>query len=171
MNKIIFLDIDGPVISSGCYFHDMYCSHERTVFNTSATGIVRKLCQMFEAKIVTNSSHNYHNVRSRTLKDDLINIANIPEDYFHNDWRTKYPSNEDDHPDFKDDNFMTTHPRMRAIDKWQMKNGSVDWIAFDDANFTNNKRLFLVDFDEGITYKQFRSVMEHWGVDKVPIIL
>lgn len=165
--RILFLDIDGPVIPIGCYFHDMMCSHERSVFSTTATGFIKEICKKTGAKIVTNSSHNYHDVGNHTLKDDLKLRGGIPEEYFHSDWRTKYPM-----IDPASDQFTVLDiRRMAAIDEWMRRNGEVDWIGFDDSKYTDSDRLYLVDFNEGITYKHFLAVCERWGVDKPKLIV
>jgi hypothetical protein len=137
----------------------------RTVFSTTATGIINELCKLFGAKIVTNSAHNYHHSRNNNnLKQDLISVGNISADYFHKDWRTQYPF-DNTGSDFLDNLHNITHPRMRAIQQWQEKNGNVDWICFDDDKFTDNNRLFHVDFDEGITFNQYRAACVRWSND------
>lgn len=145
--NIIFLDIDGPVISEPQYYIDPECSINRTVVNTSAIGWLNYLCRNCDSKIVTNSSHNYveGNDTRGTLKEDLIKHG-IPEQFFHENWRTRYPGTSGD------------HRRLDAILIWIEENKGdeeVNWIAFDDDPFTTDKRLCLVRFSEGIVYSTF----------------
>ena len=61
--------------------------------------------------------------------------------------------------------------RPKFSDEWMRRNGEVDWIGFDDSKYTDSDRLYLVDFNEGITYKHFLAVCERWGVDKPKLIV
>ena len=78
--RICFLDIDGPIISTGCYGVTPSASNLRACMNQSAIGYLNMLCNHAKAKIVTNTSHNYHEVKEpdfatgeyRNLKMDLI---------------------------------------------------------------------------------------------------
>lgn len=162
MNRIIFLDIDGPMIPSSMYFIDRNASWNRTI-SPVGVAIVNRLVEESGAKIVTNSSHNNLVIESTgaDLRADLIR-AGIPEASFHEDWRTKYPFvgrlTEDD------------SNRMVAIREWMQRNGEADWIAFDDVKFTTDNRLILVDFDSGITTREFNKAADLWKLGGVLIL-
>lgn len=156
--KIIFLDIDGPVISSGCYGIDPMCSFKRSVMNTNAIGYLNFLCKFTDAKIVTNSSHNpektnrykldmetMNPVVSHTvdLKDDLIKHG-VKKEYFHESWKTNFPD--------PNNYYGGQEERLTAIIEWQKYNGNCNWVCFDDILFTKDERLILVEFEHGITY-------------------
>ena len=167
MQKIVFLDIDGPIINLGCYGIDNGCSHARSVMNQSAIGFINLLCHKTNALVVTNSSHNPHSVNKFTtiegnrveiaptdLREDLIRHGLKPQ-YFHKEWRTAYPLKL---------SGVNSH-RLDAIDLWQVENGEADWIAFDDAIFTQDPRLLLVDFNEGITHALYIQALKMFKVD------
>lgn len=153
MQRIIFLDIDGPVISTPQHFMDYGCATKRSIVNTNAIGILNRLCNRAEAKIVTNSSHNYFDTQTGDLRADLIRHG-IKSEHFHDDWRTKYPYHSK----------PMYHSRESAILEWQDRNGEVDWICFDDIQFTESNRLMLVDFDRGIDYPLFLRALAYYKV-------
>ncbi len=172
MQRIIFIDIDGPIINTPCYWIDIAAGLDRSVLNTQAIGIINQIAIKANAKIVTNSTHNTHTVRStgRNLRDDLIKWG-MKEEYFHDDWKTEYPWPKD----MRDSNDPTAiileHRRMAAIKQWQEKNGDADWIAFDDDKFIDSERLFLIDFNNGICYEEYIKVKEYWKFDDKDFIL
>ncbi len=169
--RVIFLDIDGPIINEGCYGTDFLCSSRRTVMNTSAIGWLNYLCRQAEALIVTNSSHNNHDIpfgegSYRSLRHDLIHHG-VEPDYFHPNWRTDYPS----WIGFSDEHLMSPEAipggksnRLSCIEKWLAEHENPDWVCFDDANFTRDRRLILVDFRDGIQGKHIDRAFDVFGV-------
>lgn len=161
MQRIIFLDIDGPVINTPCYWVDSRASTQRAIMNTQSIGILNQLCKIAGAKIVTNSTHNTWPVREtgRSLKQDLVKWG-IPETNFHETWRTSYP--------WPKDRIGATNRsrRMWGIQEWIDEHGECDWICFDDEVFTDDPRLFVIDFDRGIDYDVYLNVLKHWNKDK-----
>ena len=59
---------------------------------------------------------------------------------------------------------MTLYPKIDrhlAVKNWlQDHDNPENWVAFDDANFTTDKRLILVDFNKGIDYDCFVKACE-----------
>ena len=152
MQKILFLDIDGPVIPATQAFINRHASWER-MFAPQCIAIVKHILDQSGAKLVTNSTHNQetpHLNGGRTLREDLI-AAGIQAELFHPVWKTQYP------------NISGSLRRLDAIELWQAENGQADWIALDDANFTDDERLVLVDFDCGLTVADFNKVAKRWG--------
>jgi hypothetical protein len=152
-SKILFLDVDGPLIPSGMYAIDPKAMQNRT-FSPIAVALVRNFCEKHDIKIVMNTMHNkwprlcekYNAVF--TVKDDLVR-AGIPEELFHESWQTNYGIDEN-------------LGRYDAIKLWQthrrIENFDIDivWVCFDDAEFLkkdhyDRHRLILIDFNHGIT--------------------
>jgi len=170
MEKIIFVDVDGPLINTPCYFVDTMASIERKVFNTQSLGYLIELARVAAAKIVTNSTHNNFEVHRGevdfTLKDDMVRWG-VPEEFFHSDWRTTYP-----YPPESKFSSSSAQRRLYAISLWQEKNGNVDWIAFDDDIFTTDPRLIPIDFLKGIDYDAYHKARSFWNITtKEKIIL
>jgi hypothetical protein len=165
LQRIVFLDIDGPIINTPMFYLDPGASMLRAALNTQAIAYVKRLCKIANARLVTNSSHNYAVVDDpltgavRNLRQDLVTWG-MPPDLFHVDWRTEYPN-----PSGATD----TTRRLKAIQNWQDANGEADWVCFDDENFTNDKRLIRIDFDAGIDYAAYRKASKVWGFRKDPL--
>ena len=165
MQKIIFLDVDGPLIPSPLYFLSILVSQDRSYFSTVAVAFINKLCMQTKAKIVFNSTHNSHEYfdnfdgKWRSLKMDAIRHGIKPE-YIHDMWKTGYPNIVPE-----DKFYAPKHERLRAIEHWQAVNEQVDWIAFDDEPFTKDPRLIVVDFDRGIDYDSYKSACAQFGVN------
>jgi len=152
MQKILFLDVDGPLIPSGMYVINKMCSFERTC-SPIAVAIVNKLCKNAEASIVLNSTHN---IDGEKAKEELIREGLVAS-YFHESWKTAYP------------NKFSGGSRMECIEEWIEDHGEADWIAFDDSHFTDDERLILIDFDVGITLRHYNMAGEIWGISPILI--
>ncbi len=152
--RLIFLDIDGPMIPSSMFFIDEMASWDR-VFSPISIAILNALVEKTGAKIVTNSSHNSLLTGNNDLNVDLIN-AGVPANSFHKNWRTEYPS----------------YPRDASLKKWLVDNDcrDADWICFDDVQFTDDDRLILVDFDTGLTTVHYNLAMKKFGLEGVLIL-
>lgn len=163
--KIIFLDIDGPIINTSMFYVKGDCSLERTYLNTEALANLYRILKLSGAKLVTNSTHSPYDIedeltlKPRTLKEDLI-YWGLPADVFHDDWRTKYPN-------YREEFF---HPRQASINEWLSRNGEHDWVAIDDVLF-NDERQYLIDFDRGITYHTLDKVLNFWNIENKKLVI
>lgn len=155
MNKIIFLDIDGPVIDLLTYKTNVPASIFRTGFNLESIRLLDQLCNVTGAKIVTNSMHNYYEVDNCSLKYDLISNG-IDSEHFHKEWRTIYPK-----IDYKArPSSVRGIGRLYAIEDWIEKNGPCEWICFDDRKFTDDPRLIHITRWHGIDQKYYNEALE-----------
>lgn len=162
MQKIIFLDIDGPIINTPCYYLDPMASMERSIMNTQALGYVARIARLADALIVTNSTHNTADCNGKDLKQDLVKWG-IKEELFHMSWHTNYPF-----PDvsiYDPNEVVLQHRRLLAINQWMKTNGQVDWICFDDCDFTTDPRLILVDFETGVDYSAYKAALKFWNIN------
>lgn len=150
MNKprVCFLDMDGPIINTACYFIDPMASLERKVMNTSAIGWVNKLCKMTGAKLAMNTTHN---IDGDALRVDLIKFG-MREEHFHEDWKTNYPDK------------LSGGSRLGCINEWLEDNGDHDWVCFDDMKFTDDPRLIVIPFEDGILSTHFRKALKKFGI-------
>lgn len=147
--KVVFLDVDGPLINTPMYYLDPMCSLRRTKFNTGSVAYVKQLLKLTGAKLVMNTTHNNHVFDNiRTVQFDLVNWG-MPLEYFHETWRTDYPNIEIN--------------RGKAVTNWLAAHGNPDWVAFDDDRFTHDIRLVCVDFDRGVDLGYYRKAMKLFG--------
>jgi hypothetical protein len=175
--RIVFLDVDGPLIPSYQYINNRMASYERN-FSPICVNIVKMIVDPNgqwklgvdplekyrdpkrhpPVKIVMNTYHNQH----PTELWAALREFGLTE-YMHTNWQTSYPQF----------NSQYGANRMYAIDGWLKVNsdtvlndydGDFDWIALDDENFTNDARLFLIDFDLGITVKTYNAIAADWNL-------
>jgi len=147
LDRIIFLDIDGPMVPAGMFLIDKKCSFDR-MFSPISVAVVNHLCKTSGAKIVMNTTHN---INGGTMLSDVVREG-VKVEYLHETApMTQYPQCS----------------RYRAIQMWQSDNEIVDWIAIDDAPFTEDDRLYLIDFDIGIHPGIYNDICDRWGMKKV----
>lgn len=152
MNRILFVDVDGPLIPADMFVIEPNASFARS-FSPVCLKILEKMCEHAGAKVVMNSTHNthlnFHNPEPTNLKQDMID-AGFPEEMFHPNWCTTFPR---------------IAQRELAIHNWMHQQGQdFDWMAIDDENFTTDPRLVLVRYDTGIGVVEYNKVMKHFGV-------
>lgn len=157
--RIIFLDIDGPIIPAPLYFIDSTIGFDRHIINTVGLGLLIDLCEQTGAKIVFNTSHNIITSErggvERTIKEDMI-FHGLPEKHIHASWKTRFPNL-----------FVQRFPAIKDwISHHETKENKIDWVCFDDENFTSLKNLILVDFETGITLKNIEDAFAFFGVER-----
>lgn len=145
--RIVFLDIDGPIIPFSMFLVDRMASWHR-IIPLITVAVVREVCKRSNAKVVFNTTHNMpmDNV------DDIeiaVTKAGLPEDMIHPDMKTKFPSIR----------------RDIAVLEWLSRHSEVvDWIAFDDARFTDADNLIWVDPDAGLHLGHLNKALDRWNI-------
>jgi len=148
VQRVIFLDCDGPVIPGKLYKtkREADLASVRLKFDSTAIDLLNQLCDETHSVIVTNSMQNYIDYDRHSLRDDLI-TAGLNSKHFHTVWRTDFPNvnyTADPSP-------IRGWGRWLGIKQWQQQNGEANWICFDDRIWTDDPRLIAVDFHHGIT--------------------
>lgn len=153
--KILFLDIDGVVLPGRAYMLPNQTKPIVKVFDPCAVAMLNQACKKQGRKIVVHSSWiRYWDDEELNVKDHIINQG-IDPDHFHEDWSC-------------DKNL---HWRYDRVSEWLARHPEVDDYVIVDDEPENNGRglevkerykdhLLLTDFDEGITMKQFRRLMD-----------
>jgi hypothetical protein len=151
--RVLFLDIDGPMIPTTMMLGNPMASFERK-FPATTIGAVNYLCKKSGAKIVLNTTHN---ISHDDVPDIEIALAEhgLNPDHFHEDIKTSYPVNG----------------RGGAVAAWLSTHPGVDWLAFDDARFIENDRLIWIDPDQGITTAHVNQALQQWGVQGAVILI
>lgn len=169
-HRVVFLDIDGPIVTDGMFFVDGMCSIQRTICNGHAIGWLNATLEAADAWLVTNTTHNTHDVLDpitfdkRTIKDDLIRWG-VPRDRFHPTSYTSYPYPPHTPPlSIEYEKWKYMHPRQKAVSEWLEKFGpNFDWVAFDDEPFNKDFQV-LIDPLDGIGSKEHYKACEIFNV-------
>jgi hypothetical protein len=152
MSKIIFLDIDGPVIPIDV---PLYESVYRTTYNPDSIQYLNLLCEETGAKIVTNSFHNYQDFMDGTLKDDLVKWG-LNSNFVHDSWRTIFPAID----------YTVVNSNVRgigrliAIEKYIEDKKVDNWVCFDDRKFTEMPNLIHIEDGRGIKEHHFEKAID-----------
>lgn len=153
MKRIVFLDIDGPIIPYSMFLVDRMCSWQR-IIPAVTVAVVREVCKRGDAQVVFNTTHN-------TAIDGVDDIeiacikAGLPEDAVHPDMKTKYPQ----------------IARDLAVLEWLSRHPEVeDWIAFDDVRFTDKDNLIWIDPDAGLHLGHLNTALGRWGCTQFLIL-
>lgn len=153
-NRIVFLDIDGPIIPFSAFLIDRMASLNRIV-QPIPVAVVTDLCKRTGAKVVFNTTHNTPMPRVADI-EVVMELAGLPHEYIHPDMKTKYPQ----------------LPRETSVMEWLSRHsGEVDdWIAFDDVRFTGATNLIWVDPDAGLHLGHLNQALRRWGCEQFLIL-
>jgi len=146
INRVLFLDIDGPIIPFGMFLVDRMASANR-IIPQIPVAVVREVCVRAKMKVVFNSTHNTPFVGVPNIDDAMV-AAGLPRDAIHPDKMTRYPSLS----------------RADAVRDWLHRHPEVnEWVAFDDARFTDDDNLIWVDPDAGLHLAHLNIVLERFN--------
>ena len=150
--RVLFVDVDGPLIPSGMYLIHKNASYDRH-FSPISIAVLKHALKESGAKLVMNTTHN---LDGHKLKEDMIK-AGFKEEDFAKPWCTNYPS---------------TRGRTNAITEWlnEQVDKDIEWIAVDDEDFTSEDRLILIDFDEGLHLRHFNRLAKLWNLKSMLIL-
>ncbi len=153
-DRIIFLDVDGPLIPNSMFLVDPLASIKR-LFPVTTIAVLNKIIKTTNAKIVMNTTHNkpYDN-QTEDIVDALIRNG-VPHESFHAVPKTQFPA----------------YDRLASIRLWLADHGSIndeEWIVLDDVTF--HHRVIYIDPDTGLTLKHLDLVCHKFHIDP-PVIL
>lgn len=154
VTKVIFLDIDGPMIPATVFLYDKMASWGRR-FPPTTIAVVKTLCERTGAKIVFNTTHN----QPIPGIDDIhmaISKAGVDGEHFHEDRHTLYPQID----------------RALAVKEWLSRHPEVtNWVALDDVHFTDDERLIFVDSDAGLHLGHLNLAIDQLGGKRVIMLI
>lgn len=145
MVKIIFLDIDGPVIPGSQLLVNKNSSWDR-IAQPHIIAILNLLCERSGAKIVFNTSHNIPLPNVPDIEVALVNQGLSKEYLYWDDLKTKFPSKG--------------YKRHEGVTEWLYRNKPEVWVGFDDVKYTLKDNLIVVDYDVGITLRDAEKALE-----------
>lgn len=138
--KILFLDVDGPLIPNRMYFAGMpRFDNGVWRYDPLAVEMVKYLINKHNVKLVYNSSHNHDG-------DDHMRVqatANgLDLAHFHDDIITGFP--------------LKHMNRLNAISEWLTYHPEVTrWAVFDDANIEHVNAI-KINFHTGIMFEDVK---------------
>ena len=159
MRKIIFLDIDGPMVPGrGIYMPGQ--TTPPTLFDPCAVGLLNRMANMSGAKIVVQSSWRKPHVLDRlnsiypdfSLKDYIIGQS-VNAKHFTDDWVCPFTPNTN---------------RWYDIALWLSRNPDVTkYVVLDDDVFIHGhidpNNLVSVDYNIGLTIDNYFDAMKVLG--------
>lgn len=158
--RIIFLDIDGPLIPLRMYFNGnrpFNTEYGSFVYDPIAVAMIKTLASKFDAKVVFNSAHN-ENPAHIMLHQATFNGL---KDVMHTDIITQFPHTPD---------------RLSAIETWLKEHSEVtEWIVIDDMPVDSSRniahsRQVPINYSLGMTMDSFQKACELFGEKISPII-
>lgn len=146
-DRVVFLDIDGPMIPATMVLIDPGASWKR-LFPATTVAVVNALCARTGAKIVFNTTHNIPIDQAPDIEVALVNQGLDAEHLHPSDLKTSYPS----------------LPRDIAVREWLARHAEVErWVALDDVRFTEEPNLIWVDPDAGLHVGHLNAAIEMLG--------
>lgn len=156
-SRILFLDIDGPLIPGRAYQIAGQTSPFVKIFDPVAVSIINTSCEKQNRKIVLHSSWirtklNFPDDLGMDVKEWCIGQG-IKEEFFH----------EDAYCD------RDTSWRYDRVDKWLQDHPNTnDFVIVDDEPPANgyhySRHVLLVDFEDGLLMKHWRKLLDgNWG--------
>lgn len=147
MQKIIFLDIDGPMIPLSSYIFTRNPSFDQ-ILDDRCVDVLHAVIAASGAKIVFNTTHNRMLDPTDTWPGlrGVFHYRGFTPEYFAAVDHTLYPDVD----------------RLTAIKKWQAENGEANWVAFDDAPI-DDERAYPTLFEYGIGMGEYNHAAEYFG--------
>ena len=145
MSRVLFLDIDGPLIPQRAYTMPGQTKPYVTKFDPCAVGFINNACRKQKRKIVLHSSWICTSFISDYIKGDVVDHCvdqGIDKDLFHD---TPYCDRDQ-------------QDRYARVIKRVNDDSIKDFVILDDEDTQNpflKSHLILVDFDQGMTMKDF----------------
>lgn len=157
MTKIIFIDIDGPLIPQRAYALANQTKPYVMTFDPCAVGLLNELGKEHKWEFVIHSSW----LRAYGEEPTLEHCISEGLAHFHKDATCD----------------KTLHWRYDRVAQWLREHEDVtDYVIIDDEEYTHRsvdfvhppnmaKHLLLLDFDEGFLMKSFRQIKDgNWKI-------
>lgn len=158
IERIIFQDVDGPLIPLRMYFGGTRPFDKSTgsfIYDPIAVGMLVSLCQKFNAAVVFNTAHNENTDEIMMHQARYNHLASVM------------------HPTAPCTDFIRkTHDRFGAIDDWLKLHPEIpptQWVVIDDMP-VHKTRQVKVDYTMGMTLANYQEVCELFG-EKQPKII
>lgn len=150
--RILFVDVDGPLIPASALLVNRLASFERKIPRTPLV-ILNTICDITGAKVVMNTTHNRDYPSILTIHESMILGGFDPDNFYFRNSKTKYPSIQ----------------RDVAVTGWvsDYLNEDDDYVCIDDVVCTDDDHMELVDPIVGLTIHNANNIIERWGGDRM----
>ena len=146
--KILFMDIDGPMIPHRAYLMPGNYGRLVTHFDHCATAMVNRLLRLAPAKLVISSAWQ---INGRVKMEELLTMNGIDSGHLHEDWATSPPG---------------PMKRRAEIKLWLRRHPEVThWVAFDDEPVPA-PGCIQCSFADGLLMKHFEMSFQLLGIEK-----
>lgn len=153
--RVVILDIDGVVIPATQMLVDPMSACDR-IMPATTIACLNRLCERTGARIVFNTTHNGTWPDVPDIEVAMVNHGLAPEHLHPTDLRTSYP----------------WKPRDVAVTEWLERHPEIEqWVAFDDAAFTDDERLILVDQEAGLHLGHVNKALIAFGQKPILIFI
>jgi hypothetical protein len=156
MKKIIFQDIDGPLIPFRMYYtgdRPFDPQQQSFIWDPVAVDMLNRLCEKFDAQIVFNTAHG-ENPREVLLHQAAYNRLK----YIHPEVKTKYPFTANRYQAITE--FLEIYPSIQKF----------DWIVIDDMQVCLSRQI-KVDWEVGMTLENYKKSCLLLGDEKFSPLL
>lgn len=152
MTKIIFLDIDGPMIPMRAYYLPKQTKIV-SVFDPCAVGLLNRLLQFSGAKIVISSTWG---TQGRKVCADLLRKNKISPTHLHKDWITPRKMSSARHHEINW--WLRDHPDV------------VDYVALEDEDLHVDlvPKAVQCDTYEGFSWRNYLECCVHLNAYEHP---
>lgn len=154
VNRVLFLDIDGPMIPYRAYLMPGQTKPIVTKFDPCAVGLVNNACQKQGRQIVLHTSW----IRTGFWKPDVSGEGDVLD----------HCVREGIHPSFFHEDAYCNRDiswRYDRIDEWLSRHKEVDdYVILDDepcdTDWKRKKHLLLISSDDGISLKDSSRLLD-----------
>lgn len=154
ITRVIFQDIDGPLIPFRLYFGgDRPFANGSFIYDPIAVGMLKALCEQCEAKIVFNTAHNENPAEALRYQAQVNGFAECL------------------HPEVKTGFMTETTSRLGAVDKFRERHPEIKSYCIIDDYKLNDPNAIQVDFNVGMTMDTFQDAKTRLTGKRPPIIM
>jgi len=150
--KIIFLDIDGPMIPTRAYLFHPHASLDQEL-DPICVRVLRKILDDTGAQVVFNTTHNLM-LEADSSSGSWPGLLNQFAKHGFIAGRELHPISSTVFPRVDD--------RLSAIRHWLINNYTETWVALDDVHL-DDSRAFTVDPDHGIGFNEYQHCLRFLG--------
>lgn len=154
--KILFVDVDGPLIPASQFLLDKMCSFQRRIPELQIA-LLNAICERTGAKVVMNTTHNMIFPHIPNIRDAMVS-SGFCIDYFHKmEPSTQYPNGS----------------RSNAVRSWLSEFGSdvSDYICIDDAVCADDDHMELINPDIGLQLPEVNNIIHRLGGNPFVVLM